>query len=238
MATTINGVIINKISKELFDQKVTSGEITQEMIAQQLWVFTDDQFLSEEEKAKLGGIEAGAQVNPTKLSELSNDIGFVTSTVNNLSNYYLKTEAYNKNEINSMIGNITTMAVVVVDELPATGEEKTIYLAPKAEGENQNAKDEYLWINGAFEKIGDTTIDLSNYALKSEIPTKTSQLQNDSGFLTQHQDLSAYAKKTELPTKTSDLQNDSGFLTQHQDLSAYALKSEIPSVPTCETRIW
>lgn len=238
MATTINGVIINKISKEVFDQKVASDEITQEMIAQQLWVFTDDQFLSEEEKAKLGGIEAGAQVNPTKLSELSNDVGFVTSTVNNLSNYYLKTEAYSKTEVNSMIGNITTMAVQVVNSLPATGQEKTIYLVPKAESENQNAKDEYLWVNGAFEKIGDTTIDLTNYAKKSEIPTKTSQLTNDSGFLTQHQDLSAYAKKTELPTKTSDLQNDSGFLTQHQDLSAYALKSEIPSVPTCETRIW
>ena len=32
----------------------------------------------------------------------------------------------------------------------------------------------------------------------------------------------------EIPSKTSDLQNDSGFLTEHQDLSNYALKSEIP----------
>lgn len=35
-----------------------------------------------------------------------------------------------------------------------------------------------------------------------------------------------------IPSKTSDLQNDSGFLTQHQDLSGYALKSEIPKVPS------
>ena len=28
-----------------------------------------------------------------------------------------------------------------------------------------------------------------------------------------------FAKKSELPTRTSELQNDSGFLTQHQDLS-------------------
>ena len=32
----------------------------------------------------------------------------------------------------------------------------------------------------------------------------------------------------EIPSKTSDLQNDSGFLTDHQDLSDYALKSEVP----------
>lgn len=33
---------------------------------------------------------------------------------------------------------------------------------------------------------------------------------------------------TKIPSKTSDLQNDSGFLTDHQDLSGYALKSEVP----------
>ena len=55
-----------------------------------------------------------------------------------------------------------------------------------------------------------------------KIPTKTSELTNDSGFLTQHQSLADYAKKTELPTKTSQLTNDSGYLTQHQSLSGYA----------------
>ena len=30
-----------------------------------------------------------------------------------------------------------------------------------------------------------------------------------------------YAKIANIPTKTSDLTNDSGFLTQHQDLSGY-----------------
>ena len=33
---------------------------------------------------------------------------------------------------------------------------------------------------------------------------------------------------TKIPSKTSDLKNDSGFLTEHQDLSGYALKSEVP----------
>ena len=64
---------------------------------------------------------------------------------------------------------------------------------------------------------------------QTAIPTKTSQLTNDSGFLTNHQDLSAYAKKTEIPTKTSQLTNDSGFLTQHQSLSAYAKTTYVDS---------
>lgn len=41
---------------------------------------------------------------------------------------------------------------------------------------------------------------LSIYALKSAIPTKVSQLQNDSKYLTQHQDISHLLPKTELPT--------------------------------------
>lgn len=76
------------------------------------------------------------------------------------------------------------------------------------------------------------SIDLSAYALKTEIPS-----------------LNGYAKLTDLPTKVSQLENDSnylssipeeyvtetelnakGYLTEHQDLSAYALKTEIPSL--------
>ena len=87
-------------------------------------------------------------------------------------------------------------------------------------------------------------------ANKTDIPTKVSQLENDSGYLTEHQDLSEYAKtadlntivssinttlgtkanKTDIPAKTSELENDSGFLTEHQDLSEYAKKTDVPSI--------
>lgn len=40
------------------------------------------------------------------------------------------------------------------------------------------------------------------------VPTKTSQLTNDSGFLTQHQSLSDYAKKSEIPTTASQVGAD------------------------------
>lgn len=65
---------------------------------------------------------------------------------------------------------------------------------------------------------------LEGYATEQWVETK--------GYLTEHQSLENYALKSEIPTKTSDLTNDSGFLTEHQSLTDYALKSEIPTVPT------
>lgn len=66
----------------------------------------------------------------------------------------------------------------------------------------------------------------SKFAEKSEVPTKTSDLTNDSGFLTQHQSLSDYALKADVPTKVSELTNDSGYLNQHQDISGKLDKTE------------
>ena len=41
-------------------------------------------------------------------------------------------------------------------------------------------------------------------------------------------EVGALPLSTKIPSKTSDLTNDSGYLTEHQDLSGYALKNEIP----------
>ena len=41
---------------------------------------------------------------PTKTSELTNDSGFIMNTVNDLENYYLKSETYNQTEINNLLG--------------------------------------------------------------------------------------------------------------------------------------
>ena len=74
--------------------------------------------------------------------------------------------------------------------------------------------------------------DLSEYAKKSEIPTKVSAFENDAGYLTEHQDLSEYALKTEIPTvptNVSAFNNDAGYLTEHQSLADYALKTELPT---------
>ena len=50
---------------------------------------------------------------------------------------------------------------------------------------------------------------------KPTIPTKTSQLTNDSGFITDAA-LIGYAKTTDIPTKTSQLENDSHYITANE----------------------
>lgn len=72
-----------------------------------------------------------------------------------------------------------------------------------------------------------TSVDLADYALKTYIPDRTSNLTNDSGFIT-ISDLSDYAKSSEIPTKTSELTNNSGFITSSV-LDDYAKKTDIPT---------
>ena len=137
--------------------------------------------------------KADTSAIPTKLSQLSNDKGFITNAVNNLTNYYKKSEVYTQTEVNNLIANISTLDIEVVTELPATGKTSTIYLVAK-DPETNNIYDEYLYINAKWERIGTTAIDLSPYALKTEIPTAVSQLTNDKGYLTTHQTVATVAK--------------------------------------------
>ena len=48
---------------------------------------------------------------------------------------------------------------------------------------------------------------------KTEIPTKTSDLTNDSGYITNEYHDATKADLTDIPTKTSDLTNDSNYIT-------------------------
>ena len=66
------------------------------------------------------------------------------------------------NAINDAIGSITGISFEVVDSLPSTGESGKIYLVSHAHGA-QDQYDEYIYYNNAWEKIGSTDIDLSNY---------------------------------------------------------------------------
>ena len=86
-------------------------------------------------------------------------------------------------------------------------------------------------INGV-ELSGNKTLDnlgiqaKGDYALKSNIPTKTSQLTNDSGFLTAHQDISNLATKSELNNKVDKV---SGKQLSTNDFTT-ALKNKLDSV--------
>lgn len=110
---------------------------------------------------------------PTKISDLNNDSGFVTNTVNNLINYYLKTEVYTKADVDTLISTVSSLDIQVVATLPTTDISRTtIYLLPKSSSETSNVYDEYINLDGTtagWEKIGDTQIDLSNYVTNDDL---------------------------------------------------------------------
>lgn len=52
--------------------------------------------------------------------------------------------------------------IKVVEELPEEGEASVLYLLPVEDPEEGNYYDEYLWIDGAWELVGSTAVDISN----------------------------------------------------------------------------
>lgn len=64
------------------------------------------------------------------------------------------------------------LVIEVVDELPGDTDvinELAIYLTPNGEDQGENIYNEYVRINGKWEFIGTTKVDLSNYATKDEL---------------------------------------------------------------------
>ena len=101
-------------------------------------------------------------VIPTKTSDLTNNSGFITKAVNDLTNYYLKSETYTKEEVQSLISAINSVTLQKVESLPEMEESNVIYLVPKS-GSGNDIYDEYVYIDGKPEPIGSTQVDLSNY---------------------------------------------------------------------------
>lgn len=134
-----------------------------------------------------------------------------------------------KDELSSAVSSIDLSAYAKKTDIPSLdGYAKTSDI-PSLEGyATKNYVDENI---AKVATSGD--IDLSNYVTKDtvytkaqtdalipSVPSKVSQLENDSNYLSSIPE--EYVTETELNAK--------GYLTEHQDLSAYALKTEIPSL--------
>ena len=118
---------------------------------------------------------------PTAVSELTNDSGFQTSAQVSsaistaLGDYYTKTQT--DSAIATAVAGASHLKRQTVASLPDSNQdENTIYMVTKSAGTAaQNAYDEYMWLNNAWEKIGDTAVDLTNYVTTE---TLTSTLAN------------------------------------------------------------
>ena len=73
--------------------------------------------------------------------------------------------------LKEMIANLANLQIDIVDQLPSVGETNIIYLVKKS-GSAPDIHDEYVFVDGKWEKIGDTEIDLSNYYTRDEVDDK------------------------------------------------------------------
>ena len=138
-----------------------------------------------------------------------------------------------KDELSSAVSSIDLSGYALKGEIPSLdGYAKTTDI-PSVEGLATKS-----YVDENIAKVATSgDIDLSNYVTKDtvytkaqtdalipSVPSKISQLENDSNYLSSIPE--EYVTDTELNAK--------GYLTEHQDLSAYALKTEIPTVPSLD----
>lgn len=78
--------------------------------------------------------------------------------------------------------DLTGISLEKVETLPATGKENTIYLVPSASQTENNVFDEYLYIDGQWEHVGTTQVDLTGY-LKEEQLVPITEAEIDAMFV-------------------------------------------------------
>ena len=138
-----------------------------------------------------------------------------------------------KAELSSAVSSIDLSGYALKGEIPSLDAYAKKTDIPSVEGLATKS-----YVDENIAKVATSgDIDLSNYVTKDtvytkaqtdalipSVPSKVSQLENDSNYLSSIPE--EYVTDTELNAK--------GYLTEHQDLSAYALKTEIPTVPSLD----
>lgn len=117
-----------------------------------------------------------------EIAEALEDNATMSQVAEAISTKANKSDVYTKDEVDAKI-----------DALPKEGS------FPELDGSEAGFTDGYAKVSDVIDYVADSisqaTPDLTPYATKEEIPTKVSELDNDEGYLTEHQDLSNYATK-------------------------------------------
>ena len=94
---------------------------------------------------------------PTNVSDLTNDSGFQTAS-------------QVQSAISTAISGISSFSFEVVNALPQTGDTSKIYLVAKTTSGTNQVYTEYIYVNNAWEIIGDTSISIETLT-NAEIDT-------------------------------------------------------------------
>ena len=206
------------------NSKLPTSQLPDGIVTDPNYVHTDNNFTNAL-LTKLNGIESGAQAN--KIESISKNGEALTITNKNV-NIEVPTKL---SELENDNNTVTDKDYVHTDN------NFTNALLTKLNGIESGAEVNAIAgikTNGVLQPIVNKIVDIS-------IPTKTSQLTNDSGYIDKNVDnlanyyteteinglLNNKADKSSVPTKLSQLNNDTGFITNAVDnLTNYYLKSE------------
>jgi hypothetical protein len=127
-----------------------------------------------------GSFTAGNVASDETYINFVNNSGFITKAVDDLTNYYTKSQTYTQTEVQQLIAAIPNFSVEVVSSLPAEGETMTLYLVPKV-GTAPDVYEEYVWVtsSSSYELLGTTAVDLTGYLQTSDIATTVSASSTD-----------------------------------------------------------
>lgn len=110
---------------------------------------------------------------------------FITRSVDDLVNYYLKSETYTKTEVQGLIAAINQFHYEIYPSASAvTNPQGNVLYLIGPTGTGNDKYEEYVYANNTWVKIGDTSIDLSGYittqALNAALASysTTSQMNN------------------------------------------------------------
>lgn len=148
-------------------------------------------------------------------------------------NYHMVNKKYVDDAIVAAVAEIDITSREIVQTLPTQDiSTKTIYMVPSSTPGIQNVYDEYMYINNAWELIGSTAIDLSNYYTKTEVDAMVqalaAQIGNISSVLAQLVD-TVEPLNTTLYTENVTVGGNSGTYTvvakeHHIDTDYYVLE--------------
>lgn len=135
-----------------------------------------DMYYTTTQTNELLASKADASDIPKKVSDLTNDSGFIQATVSTLANYYTKSETYTKQEIVELVSKYTSIYVCSDDEAAdgvpniSSPSDTTIYWVANDNG----TYTQYIRNNDAWISTGTTGVDLSNYVSTGTLNTTLS----------------------------------------------------------------
>ena len=154
------------VQKEVFPNSARIAE---------LWAAIKTALAGKADLAALDGYttpDAVATAITSALANYATNAGVQTAIAAALANYMTGSEV--NDAITTAVVAASGIKFESVDTLPEPGEANVIYLIPNNSTGN-NVKDEYMWIDGKWELLGSTAVNLAEYWSKDELSVMTAE---------------------------------------------------------------